>query len=184
MEKIANKFENWGPSNRDNHGFSQEWLLKILLPPCPKKLHKWVWKCVQNSIQIYKIRFWAQGRKDIHKLYQKTAPEGEPRTLFSRPKMHPRGFVGPLGSKTPTHGPKTPPNHDLLLICVPSGLICRRFPGHISKRVRNVPAHWCAFGNAFFNKTLAHWKWSKQVGWRSADILGNSAGLQKAIGLQ
>ena len=26
--------------------------------------------------------------------------------------MHPGGFSGPLGSKTPPHGPKTPPNHD------------------------------------------------------------------------
>ena len=26
--------------------------------------------------------------------------------------MHPVGFSGPLGSKTPPHGPKTPPNHD------------------------------------------------------------------------
>ena len=26
--------------------------------------------------------------------------------------MHPGRFSGPLGSKTPPHGPKTPPNHD------------------------------------------------------------------------
>ena len=39
--------------------------------------------------------------------------------------------LGPLGGKTPPHGPKTLPNHDFWLICVPSGLICRRLLGHI-----------------------------------------------------
>ena len=44
-------------------------------------------------MKIYKIPFWAQGRKDNKKkhkktpeLYQKASPKGEPRTWFSHPK--------------------------------------------------------------------------------------------------
>ena len=162
----------------------------MLLPPCSKKLHKWGRTCLQSGIRIHKIPFWAQGRKDNnkkhnnqHTLCQKTSPEGEPRTWFSHPKMHPGGFSGPLGSKTPPHGPKTPPNYDFLLICVPSGLICRRFLVHI---VQKKFAMWLLIGVRsgmhFFNKTWEHWKWNKQVGWHAADILGTVAGLPKAIG--
>ena len=54
--------------------------------------------------------------------------------------------------------PRTAPRHlqttICLLICVPSGLICRRLLVHISKKNRNVPAHWCAFGNAFFQQSI------------------------------
>ena len=52
--------------------FCLEVLLKILLPPWSKKLQKWGRKCVQNRMQIYKIPFWAQGRKDNKKSTQKT----------------------------------------------------------------------------------------------------------------
>ena len=85
-------------------------------------------------------------------MYQKTSPKGEPRTWFSHLKMHPGGFSGPLGSKTPPHGPKTPPNYDFLLICVPSGLICRRFLVHNFKKFTMFL--WCAFGNAFFQQNI------------------------------
>ena len=81
-------------------------------------------------------------------MYKQISVEGEPRTWFSHPKMQPGGFLGLVGSRPPTHSPKTPPNHDLSLICVPSGLICRRFLVHFFKKVRNVPAHGCAFGNS------------------------------------
>ena len=64
------------------------------------------------------------------------------------------GFWARWAPRPPTHGPKTPPNHDLLLICVPSGLICRRFLVHIFKKTRNVTAHWCAIGNAFFQQNM------------------------------
>ena len=63
---------------------------------------------------------YRSGRKDektTKKTHKKTpelkaSPKGEPRTWFSHPKMHPGGVSGPLGSKTPPHGPKTPLNHD------------------------------------------------------------------------
>ena len=111
---------------------------------------------------MYKIPFWAQGRKDNkkkhkkhHELYQKTSPKSEPRTWFSHPKMHPGGFSGPLGSKTPPHGPKTPPNHDFLLICVPSGLICRRFLVHIFKKKSQCSCSLVGVRECIFSKK--HW---------------------------
>ena len=62
--------------------------------------------------------------------------------------------MGPLGSKTSPHGPKTPPNPDFWLICVPSGLIFRRFLGHIFKKYAMFLLIGVHSGMHFFNKTL------------------------------
>ena len=161
----------------------------MLLPPCSKKLNKGVenvfkiHKNVLNTVLGAMTKRQQTKKQKPRKLYQKTSPDGEPRTWLSHPKtrfyLHgssfhvfflflcvfccvfgrplenssftcmgtqfwrtrsaflrffsflktqkngPGGFLGSLGSKTPPHGPKTPPNHDVLLICVASGLICR-----------------------------------------------------------
>ena len=47
--------------------FCLEMLQKRLPPFCFKKLKKWSWTWAQNRIRIYKIPFWAQGRKDNQK---------------------------------------------------------------------------------------------------------------------
>ena len=85
-----------------------------------------------------------------------TSPKGEPRTWFAHTTMHPGGSLGPLDAKTTPRGPKTPPNHNLWLVCLPSGLIYRRSMVHMFKNVRSVPAQWCAFGNAFARQNIGH----------------------------
>ena len=141
--------------------------------------------------QIYKIPFWAQGRKDNkNKTTNNTncTKKHTPRVSHERGVRVSKciwvGFWACWAPRPPTHGPKTCPNHDLLLICVPSGLICRRFLVHIFKNKSQCSCSLvCVRECILFNKTLEHWKWNKQVGSRAADILGTGAGLPKAIGM-
>ena len=146
-----------------------------------------VFKIAHRSIK------YRSGRKD-EKTTKKTQKNNTNCTKKKLPRVsHERGFrilkciqVGFRTRWAPSH-PQTAPRHLQTTICC--SFVC-----HLAWFVVDS---WCIFsktkiamfllfgvrsGMHFFNKTLEHWKWNKQVGWRAADILGTGAGLPKAIG--
>ena len=64
------------------------------------------------------------------------------------------GFWVRWAPRPTTHSPETPPNHDLLLICVLSGLISRRFLVHIFKKIVTILLIGVRSGMHFCTKKL------------------------------
>ena len=74
-----------------------------------------------------------------------------------------------------THSSKTPPNHDCLLICGPSGKICHGFAVHVLEIARRFRCSLLRAWEWMFTETC---KWNKQ---RTPFRKGKAAGLREAL---